>query len=174
MNPRLHLLCCGLLFAGAVVAGNEPVPAPARIDPAAFPQVVESVQAEMGAGGRYEFLSVRERSAVTTDLERMSQLLAGRGSLAELSESQRVDLINAQERINATLQKRDRDRLVCSYQAVMGSHRKVSVCETYGELMMAREADRERAREMEMPKTLCTETNPAGCGRVLGASTGRN
>ncbi len=59
----------------------------------------------MGPRGEYGGISGSERSAVNADLERIATLLSKRGAASELNDNEQVDLMNAQERINAVLTK---------------------------------------------------------------------
>ena len=129
-------------------------------DPERFPELAERVRAEMQPGGRFEEISAEERIRVEQELGRMAELLAGTRSLEDLKEPQRVDLINAQERINAILTKRDGERLICERRALVGSHRTETYCETAHEKRDRSEYSRKRKRELEL-KSCGAEIN---CG----------
>ncbi len=98
--------------------------------PAAFQAQAEKVREEMSENGRYGAINRSDRSAVESDLERIDGLLRGAGSLEALNDRQQVDLMNAQERINAVLTRNDGNRLVCTMESRSGSHFKQKTCRT--------------------------------------------
>lgn len=129
-------------------------------DPSQFPQLVEKVRAEMAPGGRFEEVPAAERKRVEAELALISGLLAGVGSLAELDENQRVELINAQERANAILTRRDGERLICQRRQLVGSHRTETYCETAQEKRDRTAFSRDKKRQLEL-KSCGAEIN---CG----------
>jgi Arc/MetJ-type ribon-helix-helix transcriptional regulator len=106
-----------------------------KLQPQQFDQLVALIEQEMDAGGRYEYVSDAERAAVRRALDDMARLLEGVESIAALREEQRVALLNAQERVNALLTKRDGERLICSHRRRIGTHMRETTCETYAEQM---------------------------------------
>ena len=131
-----------------------------KYDPAQFPQLVEQLRAEMSPGGRFEEIAAAERAKVEEELGRMGELLAGAQSLEDLDETQRVALINAQERANAILTKRDGERLICQRRQLVGSHRTETYCETAQEKRDRTAFSREKKRQLEL-KSCGAEIN---CG----------
>lgn len=174
MRRTVAMLCLslGLIgFATGVAAADEGFVSKKRLQPEQFPQLVELLRVEMSPGGRFEFVEDRERDSVEAELARMGELLAGRRSLDELQENEKVALINAQEAVNAILTRRDRDRLICQRRAVVGSHMKQTVCETYGEQIARKRAGQDRYRELSDMNTVCSgrtgECNPRS-GPIAG------
>ncbi len=137
-----------------LAAGSLPVFADAdyvtrrKIEPARFDEFVGVLTTELRAGGRFEYVTVAERDRIDAALARMDRVLEGKRTIAELDEREKVAVFNAQEEINAILTKRDSERLVCQRRETVGSHRKETVCETYGEKMARSRGSRERANEL--------------------------
>ena len=120
-----------------------------KLEPANFDALAKAIAFELEPGGRFEFVLPDERSTISVALERMRELLDGKSSLAELPETEKVALINAQEEINAILTRRDSERLICARREVPGSHRKISVCETYGEQQARKGNMKEQVRDLQ-------------------------
>jgi len=112
---------------------------PLRADNKAdFDKVVTQIHSEMQANGRFGELSDKERASVEDDLRQMSNLFDKTPELKAMSDADKRALFNAQEAANATLLKRDGDRLVCVKEARSGTHFKTTTCRT------AREIERDR------------------------------
>ncbi|MEO8669981.1 MAG: hypothetical protein ABI411_01625 [Tahibacter sp.] len=103
-----------------------------------FDEQAAAVRAQLDVGGRYEFVLPAERKTIELRLEQMELLLSAATNADDLKDKQKVDLMVAQEEINAILTKRDGKRLICEQVSPVGSHRKIQQCGTY--------ADRERER----------------------------
>src|SRR5687768_3231289 len=115
----------------------------------------------MRTGGRFAWVTPAERSRIDTTLERMAGVLAGKRSLADLNDNERVIVFNGQEEVNGILAKRDSERLVCQRRLLPGSHRKETVCETYGEQMARIKGSRENIERNNRRVQACREiTNP--------------
>jgi len=111
----------------------------------AFKQDSARIRKQMQPGGIYEHASASDQARVEARLADMQKLLELHSSQAEMNEADKVALLNAQEEINGVLQHNDNNRLVCENVAPVGSHRPVTTCRTYGELM---------AREQQSQKYL--------------------
>jgi hypothetical protein len=103
------------------------------LDPAAFDAQAEQIRAEFTPNGRYGFLSDRQRQQIEEDLELMARLLAPRRTGQSLPDADLVQLYNAQERVNARLERRDAKRTVCERRRVLGSNIPKVECLSYGE-----------------------------------------
>lgn len=102
--------------------------------PQAFAKQAAEVRKEMGPRGEYGGISGNERSAVNADLDRIAALLRKRGAVSKLNDSEQVDLMNAQERINAVLTKNEGNRLICTLEPRTGTNFKQKVCRTQAEI----------------------------------------
>ena len=133
---RLLFVVCGM-FAFPLVGGASAVKgAPwtfAMDTPQAFAAQADKIHKEMGTDGKYGAISVADRSAVDADLDKIDALLRARGSATKLNDSEQVDLMNAQERINAVLTRNDGNRLICTMEQRTGTKFKMKVCKTQAE-----------------------------------------
>lgn len=84
---------------------------------------------------------------IRSEQRRILALIEGRASIAELSREQRLQLVNAQERINAAMQgtrAAEEARLMCRRERPTGSHVTRLRCATVGQYSLQREmADRD-------------------------------
>lgn len=131
---------CGLVVCGVLAfplvssAGTRPAAWKfAESTPEAFEAQAAEVRKEMGTDGKYSAISVDDRTAVDTDLARIDALLKSKGSATKLNDAEQVDLMNAQERINAILTKNDGNRLICTLEPRTGSNFKQKICRTEAE-----------------------------------------
>ena len=135
------LLAC--LLCGPVFAAPKSTPAVTG-DPLAFTEQRAAVEAEMQPGGRFGEIGQDERRQVDEAFDRMQAVLAGKSSMDELRQDDRVALINDQELVNALLTKAKTDsRMVCKRERRVGSHRLTSTCRTAAEWKRASEQSRE-------------------------------
>jgi hypothetical protein len=95
----------------------------------------------MRAGGVYEHMKSADKDHVEAGLERMHKLLQDHVAQDELSQPEKVALLNMQEEVNAILLHNDSNRLICEIGTATGSRIRVKTCNTYGELMARQERD---------------------------------
>ena len=146
MSCRVALLALLLgLSAAASAARTEKAPAElVRADPTGFAEQRAAVEGEMKPGGRFAEISADDRRAVVAAFDRMSGVLAGKQSMDELRQDDRVALINDQELVNVLLTRAKTDsRMVCKRERRVGSHRLTSTCRTAAEWKRASEQSRE-------------------------------
>ena len=103
-----------------------------------FAQTAQAVRADMGAGGRYEFIKPADRAKVEDDLNAMGEILQKAPSVAALSQQDQLKLFNTQENLNGILTHSDRDRMVCERRAPVGTNIPINTCNTVGEIEIAR------------------------------------
>lgn len=138
----LVLVACG--FAGAAVAKRGESAWIFKADtPAAFEEQAAKVREGMRGSGPYANISASDRHALEVDLDKIGELLRRKGSASALSDGEQVDLVNAQERVNAILTHNDGDRLICTYERRSGSNFKYKTCLT------ASQRDRTRQQSQE-------------------------
>ena len=141
---KLALYLSPLLFAVAQCAFAAKTEAPLQTKSKAdFDSAIAQVRAEMKPDGRFGKLSDSERESVEGDFKAMSALFEKTPDVSAMSADDKRALFNAQESANATLLKRDGDRLICTKEMRSGSHFPVTTCKT------AREIDRERSNSEE-------------------------
>lgn len=106
--------------------------------------------------GRYAGLSQRTRDQLVRRQDEVLRAIDGKQSPDELSESERLALFNDLEWIEATVNNADDDRMVCERVTTIGSTMKRRVCKTAAQVR----EDREQARqEMERRAVEQTRTN---------------
>lgn len=97
------------------------------------------IEQQMQSGGLYGYISPSEKATVADRLNQMRELLATHANASDLPAKDKTALANAQEEINGILAHNDNNRLVCEHVAPVGSHRPITTCHTYGEIMAQRE-----------------------------------
>ena len=140
-----------LLLAGASMAAwADDTPIPRRFKPNQFPQVVDTIVQEMAPGGLYSEVKPEDQEKVRQTLARMAKSLEGVGAIAELTEEQKVALLNDQEQVNALLTGNEKEQVVCTRRELPGTHMHHSVCESKGDAQTRREESRKTIRDMEV------------------------
>ncbi|MGH8174362.1 MAG: hypothetical protein ACREPX_14580 [Rhodanobacteraceae bacterium] len=117
----------------------------------AFEVVATSVRQEMGGGGKYEFVLPKERTQIDAKLDDMTALFDKYGSVSAMTQDSKVQLFNDQEVVNSILTKRDRDRVICTNVAPIGSHIPVTKCHTYAQEVEAREGTKKIMSDWSRP-----------------------
>lgn len=162
MQTRLSLILAAVLLQAGIVcaAANDAAEKPLLAGTfETFKQDSARIRKQMQPGGEYEHTSATDQARVEARLGDMYKLLEAHSSQAEMGQSDKVALLNAQEEINGILQHNDNNRLVCEHVAPVGSHRPVTTCMTYGELMVRQEnaqkymQDRARTSQLKNDKS---------------------
>ena len=137
MKPGIYLspLLLAVVQCAFAAKTEAPLQLKSKVD---FDNAVARVHTEMKPDGRFGTLSDRERESVEGDFKAMSALFDKTPDVAAMSANDQRALFNAQEAANATLLKRDGDRLICTKETRSGSHFPVTTCRT------AREIERDR------------------------------
>lgn len=151
---KLGIYLSPLLFAIAQCAFAAKTEAPLQLKSKAdFDSVTAHVRAEMKPDGRFGSLSESERASVEGDLKAMNALFEKTPDVAAMSADDKRALFNAQEAANATLLKRDGDRLICTKEIRSGSHFPVTTCRT------AREIERDRDNSQDIMRRNQSQQN---------------
>jgi hypothetical protein len=129
--------------------------------PKAFAKQAAEVRKEMGPRGAYGGISGNERTAVNEDLDKIAALLKERGSVSQLNDSEQVDLMNAQERINAVLTRNEGNRLICTMEQRLGTNFKHKVCRTQAEIDGIRRNSQEGFQNSLMKGSATQQKPPA-------------
>jgi hypothetical protein len=116
--------------AGAAQAGANRGAWPVVTDQAGFTAQAAQVRKDMTSSGKYGAISPDDRDAVEESLDKAGALIAKTGQGHALSDQEQVELVNAQEQINAILTRNKGNRLICRYEAPSGSHLRQKICET--------------------------------------------
>ena len=100
-----------------------------------------AVREGMQPGGIYSYIKEDDKRRVEQRLDDMHQLLQRHADQPELSQPDRIVLLNTQEELNALLLQNDNNRLECENGARTGSRIHVTTCRTHGELMERQRRD---------------------------------
>lgn len=152
-------LLVAVLFAAASQAASANVPAVAA-SATAKPHVAVAegdfaaqrsrIEADLADGKTYAEISPADRARVRESLARISAQLNGVASVDELSEPARVAVFNDQELINEVLTQAAADsRLLCERVEKLGSHRRVTQCETVAERRRRSQQDRDNLQQLQ-------------------------
>jgi len=117
-----------------------------------FEPIAANVREELAPGGQYEYATVEEKKSVEKKLSEMDALFQAAGSVAAMTQDQKIALFNAQEVVNSILTKRDKDRVICKNQAPVGSHIPVTSCHTYGQEVEARRGTQRQLTDWQSTK----------------------
>jgi hypothetical protein len=84
----------------------------------------------MARSGRYRNMSETRRDQLLSKQERLLATLDGKQTLADLTDDQKLEVFNALEWIEATINNADDERMVCRRGRTLGSHRVNQICRT--------------------------------------------
>ena len=135
------LFAAAVLFAAPLFASDKPAPAVNADTKESFDAVSKWVHGQMKDGGRYAHVTEAEKSKIDGRFDEMDKLFEQRGSVAQMSPSEKTQMFNAQEEINAILAQRDGERLICKNENPVGSHIPVRTCQTAAEIENRRHKD---------------------------------
>ncbi len=148
----LVMLCCFAAGAQAQIDDRD-------LNREAFAQQAQEVREGMQPGGQYDFIRPRKRSAIESDLNLMTGMLARYESAARMPPEELVALYNAQERVNAALMQREQKQQICERRRTVGSNIPKTVCESYGE---RKRAERQFGENEKMRLQQCRGTGCQG------------
>jgi hypothetical protein len=135
----------------------------------AFADISQNVRREMDHGGKYEFVPPDERVKIDKSFGEMTALFDQYGTVSAMNQDAKVKLFNDQETVNSILTKRDRDRVVCTNKAEIGSHISKTTCHTYAQEVQARQ---ETQKQMSDWKIMGCAGSPSGRGVATQAPSG--
>lgn len=136
IHPGLIALLIGSVFALPVFADEAAplLPDLSKETAQAFQAQIDEVHAQMRHGGRFEFISQDAHDEVNQKLTRMKAMIAKAGSVANMSEDDKVTLFNTQQRVNELLTHYDSNRKICTRAQQPGSLFRITTCHTFAEL----------------------------------------
>lgn len=138
MKLKIWMLGLGMcLAAGSAFASKDEVVVKAQ-DKEDFTAQTAAVHKLMEPGGRYEFVTSEERTAIDSHFSDMQSLFDKYDSTDKMDKDSKVKLVNDQEAINSILTKRDGNKVICERAAPTGSLLPKSTCRTYGEIERSR------------------------------------
>lgn len=160
MRMLANLLGAALLLqAGLVSAAPEQEKPLVAHTLESFQKDSARIHQQMQPGGQYEHTSDADKQRVEARLGDMSRLLQAHSSQSDMTETDKVALLNAQEEINGILQHNDNNRLICEHVAPVGSHRPVTTCQTYGEKLARQQRDERYLQDRGRTPQNATATN---------------
>jgi hypothetical protein len=127
-----------VLQMGAASAANDK-PVVQATNKADFDAVAAAIRQQVAPGGRWEYTTKREREEINRRLNDMGSLFDKYGSIDQMNDPTKMQLVNDQEAVNEILTKRDDDHIVCDYEQPLGSLIPKKVCRTYGEIQRQRD-----------------------------------
>jgi hypothetical protein len=130
----LVLAAVALQFSAMPAFAKDPPPDVKADNKEKFDAVVDHVRQEMGAGGRFEFLTAEERATVNRDLDDMHGLFDRFGNVDAMDDKSKIQLYNEQSEVNAVLTKRDGEREVCTHEIPTGSKLPKTTCRNYAQM----------------------------------------
>jgi hypothetical protein len=136
---HLRIFLAAIVMAFSASAHASP---PLDIDKIVIQQ--REIRADLIAGtGRYDQMPASKREEIVKKQDDLLRMLEGKATSDDLSEDQRVTVLNSLESIEAAISSEEGERKVCTRERTLGSNRLTRVCRT--EAQMA--AEREQARE---------------------------
>ncbi|HEY0229935.1 MAG TPA: hypothetical protein VGC55_01670 [Dokdonella sp.] len=149
---KTGLLVAALIFsfcASSAFAKDEAEPAVNANTKASFETVSTWVRKQMEAGGRYSEINAGERSKVDSKLDEMGRMFDKNGDVAHMSDDDKTRMFNTQQEINAILNKRDGERLICKSERPVGSNIPVKTCNTASQIAARRQNDTQDFRHRQ-------------------------
>ena len=135
----------------------------------AFADVSQNVRRQMDKGGKYEFVPADERTKIDKSFDEMTALFDQYGTVSSMNEDAKVKLFNNQEIVNSILTRRDRDRVICTKKAPIGSHIQQTSCHTYEQEVLAQDQTR---KQLDDWKIMGCAGSPSGRGTATQAPIG--
>lgn len=143
--------CLALALVALPLAAKEKVePIVNASTKDAFVTESSKVRTQMEKGGRFEFVNKDERETVNSKLDAMTRMFDKKPSVAEMNESERIQMINDQEQINAILTRSDGDRMICKSVAPVGSHIPVKTCKSQRDIAEQQRSSRQFMNDRSM------------------------
>lgn len=115
-----------------------------------FAEISQNVRREMDTGGKYEFVPPDERTKIDKTFDDMTALFDQYGTVSAMNQDAKVKLFNDQEVVNSILTKRDRDRVICTSKAPVGSHIRQTTCHTYAQEVQAHQETRKQMSDWKV------------------------
>jgi hypothetical protein len=96
----------------------------------------------MARSGRYKNVSANKRDELLSRQARMLATLDGKQTFADLTDTQKVEVFNTLEWIQATINNTEDERVVCRRGRTLGSQRVNQLCRTQAEWREYRDSAR--------------------------------
>jgi len=136
MLPITLLLVAGMFASGAMAAA-----APLELNQIRTQQ--QQIRSEVIAGtGRYKDMPANTKTELLSKQDQLLKMIGDKQDPDELSPDQRMQAFNTLEWIEATINRTEDERMVCTHEKRTGSNRTTTVCKTERQI----KEDRDRAR----------------------------
>ncbi|MEZ5461343.1 hypothetical protein [Dokdonella sp.] len=122
-----------------------------------FVPLVAAIRGEMTVGGRYEFLRGMDRDSVNEKLDAMAVLLQSSGTVADMLPDARMTLMADQDAVNQLLAKFADDRLICTFEAPIGSLIPKKRCRTLRQIEKSRSRSKGQIMDIQRDSSLGNE-----------------
>lgn len=99
-----------------------------------FEAVMAAIKQQMGAGGRWQYVSAKERTVIDATFADMAKLFDQYGSVDRMNANTQARLLTDQSTVNAILTREDGDRIVCTSYVPVGTHFPRKVCKPYSQI----------------------------------------
>ena len=162
-SSSVRLICSFALFLAASAWADKVEQHVTADTPDKFAATAAEVRQEMASGGRYEFISPAEKVKANADIDEMTAMLQKSGSVAAMTQVEKVALFNAQENLNGILTHSDSNRLVCEHHTKVGTSIPQTECKTVGEIERARRATKDKMQEIGRDSSFCNNSHITGC-----------
>jgi len=113
-----------------------------------FEAIAAAIHKQMQPGGRWQFVSPRERSTIDGNFADMQKLYDQYGSVDKMDSDAKIRLLQDQSSVNAILTKKDGDRLICQSEMPVGSHLPVKTCKSYAQIQAQQREAQESLRQI--------------------------
>lgn len=150
-----YMLVAFMLFASGAFAKSKPTVDAIEIDTYdSFQVLVVDIRGEMILGGRYEFLKGKDRETVNQKLDAMAGMLESSGRVIDMPVDTKTALMADQNAVNELLAKFADNRLICTYEAPVGSLIPKKRCRTLRQVEKSR--SKATSAMMDMQKNSIT------------------
>lgn len=158
-----RLLLIALMFCVALPVHARGVPTPKNDSVESFLAFHDDVARRASTASEFKALSRTDREQLSEAQADIRTTLAGKQSMSELDDEEKVRVFNAHETVVAVVNKAADERMVCIRKKRIGSHRHELECRTVAQ----RRAERESIRNASLTTGACNPNAATiGAGKV--------
>lgn len=155
LRNTLFVLAMTLLAASEGIAKSKAATDPIEVGTyEEFKVLVVRIREEMVVGGRYEFLRGKDRDLVNQRLDAMAMTLESGGSVANLPADEKSGLMADQQAVNDMLARFADNRVICTYEAPIGSLIPKKRCRTLRQIEKTRSGSRGQIMDIQKDANL--------------------
>ena len=116
----------------------------------------------LGANGQYGTLQPGSAKKLRAERDRIAGVLANRTSFADLTGDDRLAIQNAEDAITAILRNKDKERMVCTREAKIGTRFATKECMTVSQREARASSAAEAVGEVQRGSCVPSESNKCG------------